>query len=72
MKGEDKDGTFEVQRRYSDFDKLRSILVLRWPGCFISPLPPKQVSLFIYLKKNFFLTKFISFFHIAFFFNGQS
>lgn len=43
MKGEDKDGTFEVQRRYSDFDKLRSILVLRWPGCFISPLPPKQV-----------------------------
>jgi len=42
IKGSDQDGLFEVLRRYSDFDRIRSILVSRWPGVFIPPLPPKK------------------------------
>lgn len=40
--GSDMEGNFEVKRRYSDFDKIRALLVLRWPGCYIPPLPPKK------------------------------
>jgi hypothetical protein len=42
VKGFDRNDSFEVQRRYSDFDKIRSILVTRWPGVYIPPLPPKK------------------------------
>lgn len=42
IKGNDKDDSFFVIRRYSDFDKIRNALVIRWPGCYIPPLPPKQ------------------------------
>ena len=31
-------------RRYTDFDRIRSLLVIRWPGCYIPPLPPKSVT----------------------------
>ena len=41
VKGLDKKGTFQMERRYSDFEALRKALVQRWPGCFIPPLPPK-------------------------------
>jgi len=44
IKGTDKEGQFEVVRRYKDFDKIRSLLVIRWPGCYIPPLPPKSVT----------------------------
>jgi len=44
VKGKDKEGDFEVVRRYKDFDKIRSVLVTRWPGCYIPPLPPKSVT----------------------------
>ncbi|CAG9333314.1 unnamed protein product [Blepharisma stoltei] len=40
--GEDSSGPFEVHRRYSDFQTLRTQLQLRWPGCFIPPTPPKK------------------------------
>ena len=42
IKGFDKDGQFEVLRRYSNFYVLRSALLKRWPGCFIPPLPEKK------------------------------
>lgn len=42
VKGTDKEGNFEVVRRYSDFDRIRALLVTRWPGCYIPPLPPKN------------------------------
>lgn len=40
--GQDSKGTFEVPRRYKDFQALRESLVSRWPGCFIPQIPPKQ------------------------------
>lgn len=42
VKGEDKDGTFEVFRRYSDFYAVRAVLVQRWPAVFIPAIPPKK------------------------------
>lgn len=44
IKGEDKEGTFEIFRRYSDFDNLRHFLCQRWPGLFIPALPPKKAT----------------------------
>jgi hypothetical protein len=43
IRGEDKQGTFEYDKRYSDFDHTRVLLLERWPGCFIPPLPRKKV-----------------------------
>lgn len=45
FKGSDNNGEFEVIRRYSDFTKLRTMLVQKWPGCYIPPLPPKALVL---------------------------
>jgi hypothetical protein len=39
VKGEDKMGEFEVQRRYSEFFTVRETLLHRWPGCYIPPIP---------------------------------
>jgi len=44
VKGTDKNGPFEVIRRYSDFDRIRSLLLAKWPGCYIPPLPPKALN----------------------------
>ena len=41
-KGSDKNGDYESFRRYSEFLTARTILVNRWPGVYIPPLPPKQ------------------------------
>lgn len=41
VSGYTKEGTFAEMKRYSDFDKLRKVLILRWPGFFIPALPPK-------------------------------
>lgn len=40
--GADSQGSFETYRRYKDFIALRSALVIRWPGCYIPQIPPKQ------------------------------
>ncbi|KAL4508554.1 hypothetical protein ABPG72_003858 [Tetrahymena utriculariae] len=58
ISGSDKDGPFEVFRRYSDFDHFRTLLVQRWPGCFIPPIPSKKVignkeTKFLEDRKNF-------------------
>ena len=42
VKGVDREGPFDVFRRYSEFVVLREVLVQRWPGCFIPPIPPKK------------------------------
>ena len=42
VKGSDKEGPYEVLRRYSHFAMLREALVKRWPGCYVPPVPPKQ------------------------------
>ncbi|EAR89416.2 PX-SNX-like domain protein (macronuclear) [Tetrahymena thermophila SB210] len=42
VSGKDRNGDFEIERRYSDFDQLRKLMLKRWPGCFIPPLPSKK------------------------------
>jgi len=44
IQGADLKGYFETQRRYSDFEKVRNMLVARWPGCFVPSLPPKVLK----------------------------
>mmetsp|Transcript_7706 Transcript_7706/g.10767 ORF Transcript_7706/g.10767 Transcript_7706/m.10767 type:complete len:87 (+) Transcript_7706:40-300(+) len=44
VKGEDKDGAFDVFRRYSDFHSLQLNLHSRWPGVFVPPIPPKKAT----------------------------
>jgi len=43
IKGFDDQGVLEISRRYSDFVKIRTTLVARWPGCYIPPLPSKNL-----------------------------
>jgi hypothetical protein len=43
VKGEDKFGSFEMFRNYNDFLLIRNILVQRWPGCYVPPLPKKKI-----------------------------
>lgn len=40
--GEDKLGSFEVSKRYSNFCELRDKWVQSWPGCYIPSLPQKM------------------------------
>jgi hypothetical protein len=40
--GSDMYGLYEAQRRYSEFLLVRKRLIDRWPGCYVSPIPPKQ------------------------------
>ncbi|CAD8060624.1 unnamed protein product [Paramecium sonneborni] len=44
IKGSDNQGSFEVQRRYNDFFELRELLVKKWPGCYIPPIPEKALA----------------------------
>lgn len=41
--GSDAEGEFEVYRRFSDFYVFREALICRFPGCYVPPLPNKQV-----------------------------
>lgn len=49
VKGVDRQGPWEGQRRYSHFHVLHETLLLRWPGVYIPRIPPKKaiVSKFI-------------------------
>lgn len=40
--GSDKNGSFNVKRRYNEFNELRSKLCDNWPGFFIPPIPEKK------------------------------
>lgn len=41
--GQDREGRFEVSRRYNEFHMLHQVLEERWPGCFIPCIPEKQI-----------------------------
>lgn len=43
ISGEDAKGKYELARRYSEFDALRTLLKDRWPGLFIPSLPDKNL-----------------------------
>ncbi len=53
LKGIDLDGPFETYRRFSNFHYIREILVKRWPGCFIPPIPEKKTLVCFKFKKKF-------------------
>ena len=40
--GRDRQGKFEIYRRYSDFFTLRELFADRWPGLYIPPIPAKR------------------------------
>mmetsp|Transcript_15406 Transcript_15406/g.14997 ORF Transcript_15406/g.14997 Transcript_15406/m.14997 type:complete len:186 (-) Transcript_15406:713-1270(-) len=40
--GSDHIGEFEIWRRYSHFDLFREVLLARFMGLYIPPIPPKQ------------------------------
>jgi len=42
IKGSDSEGSYDVVRRYNDFHHCRQIMISRWPGCYIPPIPSKQ------------------------------
>lgn len=41
LKGVDKEGEFDVTRRYKEFYQLRNVLAKNWPGFYIPAIPPK-------------------------------
>ncbi|CAK88512.1 unnamed protein product (macronuclear) [Paramecium tetraurelia] len=43
IKGSDKEGNFEVHRRFKDFVALRNLLAIQWPGCYVPSLPGKKL-----------------------------
>lgn len=42
--GSDRNGSFNVKRRYNEFNELRKKLVENWPGYFIPPIPEKKAT----------------------------
>ena len=44
IKGRDKNGEFQIGRTFRDFALLKEKLSLRWPGCFIAPMPTKTIG----------------------------
>ena len=43
VKGQDKIGNFEIFRTFKDFLEIRTILMKRWPGCYVPPLPQEKM-----------------------------
>lgn len=44
VRGVDMEGPFEINRRYNDFYNFYRTLIVRWPGIYIPPIPPKKVG----------------------------
>eukprot|EP00828_Plagiopyla_frontata_P045624 TRINITY_DN7855_c0_g1_i2.p1 TRINITY_DN7855_c0_g1~~TRINITY_DN7855_c0_g1_i2.p1 ORF type:complete len:435 (+),score=90.72 TRINITY_DN7855_c0_g1_i2:141-1445(+) len=42
VQGTDKNGSFDVIRCHEDFYVLREIMKIRWAGCYIPRIPPKE------------------------------
>jgi len=42
--GKDSNGPIECQRRYNFFFEFRQALIWRYPGLFIPPISPKEVT----------------------------
>ena len=40
--GQDRQGRFEIFRRYSDFFALHELFTDRWAGLYIPPIPVKK------------------------------
>ena len=50
VKGVDRQGPWEGQRRYSHFHALHETLQLKWPGVFIPKIPPKKAIVILSIK----------------------
>jgi hypothetical protein len=60
--GRDKNGPFDVNRRFNEFYKMRLALVKRFPGCFIPSIPEKSISIIddqIVNKRQRYLNDFV-------------
>lgn len=51
VRGMDKNGQFDVVRRYNDFHLIRTTLISKWPGCYVPPLPQKK-AIVLYIYQN--------------------
>ena len=62
-KGMDSQGTWEGDRRYREFFKLREKLELRWPGIPFPQLPPKKAignkDIKFINERRFYLERFL-------------
>lgn len=47
MRGRDRLGDFEVARRYKEFHLFRDVLVARFPGLYIPPIPKKKIVILL-------------------------
>lgn len=43
VKGQDTIGSFEIFRTFKDFLEIRKLLLKRWPGCYVPPLPSEKI-----------------------------
>lgn len=43
VKGQDKLGFFEIFRTFKDFQQIRKLLLKKWPGCYVPPLPNEKI-----------------------------
>lgn len=64
ISGTDSDGQpVECQRRYNLFYEFREVLLCKFPGLYVPPLSPKQVTgkgaEFTLLERQFFLDQFL-------------
>jgi hypothetical protein len=50
----DSEGMFEIARRYKEFNLLRTVLVERFPGLYVPPIPHKKSVVIINLGKIVF------------------
>ncbi|CAD8098919.1 unnamed protein product [Paramecium sonneborni] len=44
IKGKDCFGQFETQRRFNEFFTIRELLLAKWPGQYVPPIPEKSVN----------------------------
>jgi len=42
VSGNGLNGHFKIVRRFREFEKLRKVLLLSWPGCYIPSIPFKK------------------------------
>jgi len=63
VKGVDRQGPWEGQRRYSHFFQLREVICSRWPGIVIPRIPPKKAigakELRFITERRFYLERFL-------------
>lgn len=63
ISGKDSNGPIECQRRYNFFFEFRQVLIWRFPGLFIPPISPKEVTgakeELTVLERQYFLNKFV-------------